>query len=105
MPGSATGVIAVGDFSTAKGFEALRAEPYGFRAHLLGRSDTLSLTPKNRLGVNTHNQPESPCTHELPTNQIPGTPEHTGSWDFGQQALLDCGVWMRRSPVSILATR
>ena len=28
--------------STAKGFEPLRAEPNGFRVHLLGRSDTLS---------------------------------------------------------------
>jgi hypothetical protein len=30
------------DKATARGFEALRAEPNGFRAHLLNRSDTLS---------------------------------------------------------------
>ena len=29
-------------FSTARGFEPLRAEPNGFRVHLLSRSDTLS---------------------------------------------------------------
>ena len=51
------------DLSTARGFEPLRAEPNGFRVHLLGRSDTLSLDPKNRLDVYTHNLPESACTH------------------------------------------
>ena len=29
--------------ATARGFEPLRAEPNGFRVHLLNRSDTLSL--------------------------------------------------------------
>ena len=29
-------------FTTARGLEPLRAEPNGFRAHLLSRSDTLS---------------------------------------------------------------
>ncbi len=31
-----------GDKTTARGFEPLRAEPNGFRVHLLSRSDTLS---------------------------------------------------------------
>ena len=30
--------------TTARGFEPLRAEPNGFRVHLLNRSDTLSIT-------------------------------------------------------------
>ena len=36
-----------------------------------------------------------------PTNKIPGTPQHAGSWDFGKQALLNCGVWMHRSSALI----
>ena len=38
--------------TTARGFEPLRAEPNGFRVHLLNRSDTLSC-PKDvqRRGV------------------------------------------------------
>ena len=31
------------DEATARGFEPLRAEPNGFRVHLLSRSDTLSV--------------------------------------------------------------
>ena len=31
-----------GKWSTARGFETLRAEPNGFRVHLLDRSDTVS---------------------------------------------------------------
>ena len=38
--------------STARGFEPLRAEPNGFRVHLLNRSDTLSCTAVlQRIGV------------------------------------------------------
>ena len=55
------------DLSTARGFEPLRAEPNGFRVHLLGRSDTLSLDPENQLDAKTHNLPESACAHSLPT--------------------------------------
>ena len=36
------------DLSTARGFEALRAEPNGFRVHLLDRSDTVSLQHMER---------------------------------------------------------
>ena len=31
--------------ATPRGFEPLRAEPNGFRVHLLNRSDTVSMTP------------------------------------------------------------
>ena len=38
--------------TTARGFEPLRAEPNGFRVHLLNRSDTLSCTAVlQRVGV------------------------------------------------------
>ena len=36
--------------ATARGFEPLRAEPNGFRVHLLNRSDTLSVAGKHCHG-------------------------------------------------------
>ena len=36
--------------TTARGFEPLRAEPNGFRVHLLNRSDTLSVAGKHCHG-------------------------------------------------------
>ena len=53
----------------------MRAEPNGFRVHLLGRSDTLSLDLNNWLADSTHNLPESACTHKLPTQ--------LNTWDPG----------------------
>ena len=81
--------------STARGFEPLRAEPNGFRVHVLNRSDTLSLSKGDQLAASRENQPESPRAHGSPSNQLR---------DFGKQALLNCGVWMPRSSASISAT-
>ena len=79
------------------GFEPLRAEPNGFRVHLLGRSGTLSVMEGTRLDAKTYNQPESPCTRSLATNQVPGSPEQAGSWGFRTADALDLwGFGMRR---------
>ena len=71
---------------TARGFEPLRAEPNGFRVHLLGRSDTLSMVHAKAMNTEAYRKslrprgclPLAPRSHCLAHTEMflsePGDP-------------------------------
>ena len=58
--------------ATPRGFEPLRAEPNGFRVHLLNRSDTVSLQQR-LLGHSDRNSAALACTTVVPRGLEPRT--------------------------------
>lgn len=73
--------------ATARGFEPLRAEPNGFRVHLLNRSDTMSLRiiASNQENKKTNLSIALPGRLELPTLRL--TASRSNQLSYGSMAI------------------
>ena len=69
--------------TTPRGFEPLRAEPNGFRVHLLNHSDTVSTNGhatwlRNEVAARTHALPVAGLQHILDSTFV--VPERSAEW-------------------------